>query len=268
MYCSICWNLKFQVFSTFGSPFLVLMRQVGIVTALHLLTQFKTSKWSQVPVPRPNVYLCSGWYSWSCKRKDAGETWGQWQGAVEWKFKETNRSYVYHNFKGVGQVQSGFCAAREASLCGGRRQSDQHQGLHRYLIEHNCSPDIWRRSHCRSSAEWRCNRMGLSRPVDPGLASNTQTRSKFLCIFFCLPYFYRRTRGRGTPTWRSRSRSITEPCAILWNPFECESKGPKTSESFRLEMVKKITLCHSRWMRSALFLFWTVQSAFSCFRAA
>ena len=33
-------------------------------------------------------------------------------------------------FKGVGQVQSGFCSSREASLCGGGRQSDQHQGLH------------------------------------------------------------------------------------------------------------------------------------------
>ena len=37
---------------------------------------------------------------------------------------------MFYNFKGVGQVQSGFCAAREASLCGGGRQSDQHQGLH------------------------------------------------------------------------------------------------------------------------------------------
>ena len=32
--CSICWYFKFQVFSTFGSPFLVLMRQVRIVPAL------------------------------------------------------------------------------------------------------------------------------------------------------------------------------------------------------------------------------------------
>ena len=41
---------------------------------------------------------------------------------------------MFYNFKGVGQVQSGLCAAREASLCGGGRQSDQHQGLHQ---EHN-----------------------------------------------------------------------------------------------------------------------------------
>ena len=34
--CSICWYFKFQVFSTFGSPFLVLMRQVRIALHLHL----------------------------------------------------------------------------------------------------------------------------------------------------------------------------------------------------------------------------------------
>ena len=44
-----------------------------------------------------------------------------------------HQSYDF-NFKGVGQVQSSLCAAREASLCGGGRQSDQHQGLHQ---EHN-----------------------------------------------------------------------------------------------------------------------------------
>ena len=38
--------------------------------------------------------------------------------------------FMFFFLKGVGQVQSGFCAAREASLCGGGRQSDQHQGLH------------------------------------------------------------------------------------------------------------------------------------------
>ena len=48
--CTICFtNFDAQVFSTFGSPFLVLMRQVRIVSTLHLLDQFKTIKCHNPP---------------------------------------------------------------------------------------------------------------------------------------------------------------------------------------------------------------------------
>ena len=111
------------------------------MTALHLLAQFKTSNGSKYQFQDLMFTFVQGDTVGRVKER-MQERLGVNDKVLLSESSRKSTDLMFYNFKGVGQVQSGFCAAREASLCGGRRQSDQHQGLHRYLIEHNCSPDI------------------------------------------------------------------------------------------------------------------------------
>ena len=76
-------------------------------------------------------------------------------------------------------------------------------------------------------------------------------------LLLSISYFYRLTRGRGTPTWRSRSKSTIEPYALpyLWTPQvwqqielkQVNHSDLKSGEKFKLGEQENAPPCHSQW---------------------